>query len=360
MASPSEDTDPPPPRGVTNINPDLQPLPRRGAPRRSADDYVNAIREGNRSILSQAITLTESTRPDHQERAREILNACLPYTGDSIRVAITGVPGVGKSTFIQTLGTRLLDAGRRLAILAIDPTSQRTKGSILGDKTRMGELARHDDAFIRPSPTRGSLGGVARTTRETILLCEAAGFDTVFVETVGVGQSEVTVHSMVDVFVLLALAGAGDELQGIKRGIVEMADAIAINKADGANRAAAERARTEYERALHLMPPDPSSEPPPVLTCSAETGAGIDAVWQAVMDHYHRAQSDGSFDRRRRRQAIYWMHQTIEHRLRRDFMSAPAVQEVLGDVEAAVEAGRLSSFAAAEKLLALYHAERAR
>jgi LAO/AO transport system kinase len=269
-------------------------------------------------------------------------------------VAITGVPGVGKSTFIETLGTRLVDDGRRLAILAIDPTSERTKGSILGDKTRMGELARRDDVFIRPSPTGGSLGGVARTTRETILLCEAAGFDTVFVETVGVGQSEIKVHSMVDFFLLLALAGAGDELQGIKRGIVEMANAIAINKADGNNRAAVERAQAEYQRALQLVPPDASGHTPPVLTCSALTGDGIDTVWQTVQDFCQRAQADGSFSQRRQQQAIYWMHQTIEHRLRSDFENDPAVQDAMDEMETHVEAGTRSSFEAAEQLLTLY------
>ena len=341
-------------RRLSNINPNLDAPTNAGASRRTTSDYVQAIREGDRSSLSRAITLAESTRPEHRAQARRILDACLPDTGDSIRVAVTGVPGVGKSTFIETLGTRLVDEGRRLAILAIDPTSERTKGSILGDKTRMGELARQDEVFIRPSPTSGSLGGVARTTRETILLCEAAGFDTVFVETVGVGQSEVKVHSMVDFFLLLALAGAGDELQGIKRGIVEMADAIAINKADGDNRAAAERARSEYERALHLFPPDASGRTPPVLTCSAQTGEGVDTVWQTIDDFCMEAKAGGSFEQRRRRQAIYWMHQTIEHRLHEDFFNDPAVQDALGDTEVQVEAGTLSSFAAAEKLLSLY------
>lgn len=340
-----------------NINPNLRSQEHAPPQQRTTEEYVKALRKDNRTILSQVITLIESTRAEHQAKARDILNACLPYSGDSIRVAITGVPGVGKSTFIETLGMQLVDEGRRLAILAIDPTSERTKGSILGDKTRMGRLARRDDVFIRPSPTGGSLGGVARTTRETILLCEAAGFDTVFVETVGVGQSEVKVHSMVDFFLLLALAGAGDELQGIKRGIVEMADAIAINKADGENRAAAERAQSEYERALQLFPPDPAGHTPPVLTCSARTGAGMNAVWQTIDDFCTRAQSDGSFARRRRRQAIYWMHQTIEHRLRADFKNDSAVQRALEDVETQVEAGTLSSFAAAEHLLTLYREE---
>ncbi len=354
MPPPAEEPNASRTRRVSNINPNLDVQDPSASSSRSVDDYVQAIHEGDRTTLSQAITLAESTRPEHQARARRILDACLPYTGDSIRVAVTGVPGVGKSTFIETLGTRLVDAGRRLAILAIDPTSERTKGSILGDKTRMGELARRDAVFIRPSPTGGSLGGVARTTRETILLCEAAGFDTVFVETVGVGQSEVTVHSMVDFFLLLALAGAGDELQGIKRGIVEMADAIAINKADGDNRTAAQRAQAEYQRALHLFPPDDAGRTPPVLTCSAQTGEGINAVWETIDAFCSQARADGSFEHRRRRQALHWMHQTIEHRLQEDFINDPDVQAALGDIEAQVEAGTLSSFAAAEKLLALY------
>jgi len=337
---------------LSNINPHLDAPTHAGSRQRTPSDYVQAIREGDRSSLSQAITLAESTRPEHQAQARRILDACLPHTGDSIRVAITGVPGVGKSTFIETLGGRLVEAGRRLAVVAIDPTSERTKGSILGDKTRMGTLARHDEVFIRPTPTSGSLGGVAQTTRETILLCEAAGFDTVLVETVGVGQSEIKVHSMVDFFLLLALAGAGDELQGIKRGIVEMADAIAINKADGENRAAADRAQAAYQRALQLLPPDDAGRTPPVLTCSARTGEGIDRVWQTITAFCAAAQDDGSFEQRRRQQAIYWMHQTIEHRLQQDFFNNPAVQAALEDVEGQVAAGTLSSFAGAEKLLA--------
>lgn len=353
MSTPSSPED----DGATgsNLNPNLKDYVRSpSSDARSVDDYIQAILEGNRVMLSRAITITESTRPEHRAEARAILDACLPYTGDSVRVAVTGAPGVGKSTFIEALGTWLVDEGRRLAVLAIDPTSEQTRGSILGDKTRMGRLARRDDVFIRPTPTGGSLGGVARTTRETILLCEAAGFDTVLVETVGVGQSEVIVHSMVDFFLLLALAGAGDELQGIKRGIVEVADAIAINKADGENREAAEKAQAEYESALRLFPPAESGWTPPVLTCSALTGDGLDAVWQTVEDYCAQTKASGFFEQERRRQARYWLHQTIEQRLREDFFADPAVQTVLDEVEEAVEAGRLSSFAAAEQLLARF------
>lgn len=343
----------------SNLNPDLEHYSRSDAEAGySTADYVKAIREGDRVMLGRAITLVESTRAKHQAQARQILDACLPHTGDSIRVAVTGAPGVGKSTFIDTLGPRLVDAGRHLAVLVIDPTSEHTRGSILGDKTRMGRLAHRDEVFIRPSPTAGSPGGVARRTRETILLCEAAGFDTVLVETVGVGQSETTVHSMVDFFLLLALAGAGDELQGIKRGIVERADAMAINKADGENRRAAEQAQSAYRNALDLFPTPASRWSPPVLTCSARTGEGVDAVWQVVEEYCAHTKASSFFEARRRRQARYWMYQTIERRLREDFFSDPNVQEALDEVEAKVEAGRLSSFAGAEQLLTLHRRAR--
>jgi LAO/AO transport system kinase len=322
---------------------------------RSAKEYVDGIREGNRVLLSRAITLLESTRSDHKEKARTIVNECLPAAGDSIRVAVTGVPGVGKSTFIETLGQQLLEDGRRLAVLAIDPTSERSKGSILGDKTRMGALASSDDVFIRPSPAAGSLGGVARKTRETIFLCEAAGFDTILVETVGVGQSEVKVHSMVDVFLLLALAGAGDQLQGIKRGIVEMADVVAINKADGENRTAAEDARSDYENALHLLGETETGWLPPVLTCSAETGEGVDAVWESVLDYERHTKETGFFETQRRRQARHWMYQTIEDQLREDFFANADVEAARIDLETQVVEGHLSSFAAAQELLQIYH-----
>lgn len=320
----------------------------------SADDYVQGIRDGDRVWLSRAITLLESTRPDHRETARTVVERCLPHSGDSIRVAVTGVPGVGKSTLIETMGQRLVADGHRLAVLTVDPTSERSKGSILGDKTRMGSLAATEDAFIRPSPTAGTLGGVAPKTREAILLCEAAGYEIVFVETVGVGQSEVTVHSMVDFFLLLALAGAGDELQGIKRGIVEMADAIAITKADGANRKRAETAQAEYEKALRLLGEMDSGWEPPVLTCSAQTGDGIDELWNVVERYRTFAQETGFFDKQRRRQARHWMIETIEQRLRDDFFSHPEVQASREEVEADVLNGRLSSVAAAEQLLETY------
>ena len=337
------------------LNPDLNHQSSSSRQRtRSADAYVSGILDGDRVTLSQAITLLESTRPDHRETAQTVVEACLSHSGDSIRVAVTGVPGVGKSTFIETLGQRLVDDGHRLAVLTVDPTSERSKGSILGDKTRMGTLASEEKAFIRPSPTAGTLGGVAPRTREVILLCEAAGYDTVFVETVGVGQSEITVRSMVDFFLLLALAGAGDELQGIKRGIVEVADAIAIAKADGKNKESAETARAEYEKALHLLSETESGWEPPVLTCSSQTGAGIDAVWDTVQRYRAYTQETGFFETQRRQQARHWMYQTIEQRLRDDFFADPDVESARAEVEADVLEGRLSSLAAAERLLSVY------
>ncbi len=337
------------------LNPDLHDQTTSRRPlSRSADEYVSGILDGDRVTLSQAITLLESTRPDHRETARAVVEECLPHSGDSIRVAVTGVPGVGKSTFIETLGQRLVSEDHRLAVLTVDPSSERSKGSILGDKTRMGALASEENAFIRPSPTAGTLGGVAPRTREAILLCEAAGYDTVFVETVGVGQSEISVRSMVDFFLLLALAGAGDELQGIKRGIVEVADAIAVTKADGDNQEPAEVARAEYEKALRLLSDPTSGWEPPVLTCSAQTGAGIDEVWSAVERYRTYTQETGFFEEQRRRQAQHWMEHAIKQQLREDFFSNSEVQAAQKKVEKAVQEGRLSSLAAAEQLLSVY------
>ena len=335
-----------------SINPKLKASPKRK--RLSVETYVNGVRAGDRVVLGQAITLIESTRPEHQAIAQQIIEQCLPHTGRSIRVGITGVPGVGKSTFIEALGTHLTARGHRLAVLTIDPSSARTKGSILGDKTRMPLLAADPNAFIRPSPTAGSLGGVARTTRETIYLCEAAGFDIVFVETVGVGQSEVAVHAMVDFFLLLMLAGAGDELQGIKRGIVEMADALVVTKADGANVEKANEARREYRNALTLFPPKESAWWPKVLTCSAFSGEGIDGVWKTVEAHRAHTQANGFFETNRQQQARHWMLQTITHHLRAHFFAHPRVKEAMALIEKEVIDGKISSFAAAQKLIALY------
>lgn len=320
----------------------------------SLDEYVAGIKEGNRTVLSQAITLIESTKQTHRNLAQDIIEACLPDTGHSIRIGITGVPGVGKSTFIESLGNHIIDQGHKLAVLAIDPSSTRTKGSILGDKTRMETLATNEQAYIRPSPTAGSLGGVARKTRETIYLCEAAGFDTIFIETVGVGQSETAVHSMVDFFLLLMLAGAGDELQGIKRGIMEMADAIAINKTDDTNPKTVQQAVREYKNALHLYPEMESGWSPKVTTCSALKGNNIPKIWELIQDYITHTQENGFFKAKRNRQAKHWMYDTISNQLTDHFYDNPAVKKQRDFIEKKVLNGKLSSFKAAQKLLELY------
>ncbi len=320
----------------------------------SLKEYVDGISKGNRTILSRAITMIESTKTEHRETAQEIIEACLPKTGNSIRIGITGVPGVGKSTFIESLGTFLTGKGRKLAVLAIDPSSTRTKGSILGDKTRMESLANNPDAFIRPSPTAGSLGGVARKTRETIYLCEAAGYDTIFIETVGVGQSETAVHSMVDFFLLLMLAGAGDELQGIKRGIMEMADAIAINKTDSSNEKQVQQAVREYKNALHLYPPTESGWVPKVTTCSALENRGIEEIWEMIEEYISAVKENGYFSSNRNRQSRHWMYETINNRLKDSFYSDPSVKNKLEEIEQKVLEGSMSSFKAARYLLDLH------
>ena len=320
--------------------------------RLTAPEYVAGILAGNRVVLSQAITLVESTLPTDQQLARQVLDAVLPRAGRSVRVGITGVPGVGKSTFIEALGLHLVrERGARLAVLAVDPTSQRSGGSILGDKTRMNELAAHPAAYIRPSPAGTSLGGVTRSTRAALLLCEAAGHDVVFVETVGVGQSETAVHGMVDFFLLLMLAGAGDELQGLKKGIMEMADALCITKADQGNEAAARRARREYQNALHLFPPAPSGWQPVVTTSSALTGAGVAEVWGTVQTYVRQTQASGYFPRRRQEQNLHWLHETIRQALETRFYSRPDVRQRLPEIERAVREGRQSAFGGAAALL---------
>ena len=320
----------------------------------SVEDYVNGILKGDITILSKAVTLVESANSKHQQIAQEIITSCLPYSGKSIRVGITGVPGVGKSTFIEALGSYITKQGGKLAVLAIDPSSERTKGSILGDKTRMEELAGDKNAYIRPSPSAGSLGGVARKTRETIILCEAAGFNHIFIETVGVGQSETAVHSMTDFFLLLMLAGAGDELQGIKRGIMEMADTIAINKADGNNSEKALLARIQYSNAIHLFPKKDSGWDPNVLTCSATQKTGIKEVWEQIEKYEILTTQNGYFKTKRNQQATYWMHETIQEKLRRDFYDNPGIRIKIEELENQVLANEISSFAAAGKLLQLY------
>lgn len=337
-----------------SINPDSRGRARNRREELSVKDYVDGIKKGNRTVLSRAITLIESTRPEHRDLAQEIVEACLPQTGHSIRIGITGVPGVGKSTFIEALGNHIIQEGHRLAVLAIDPSSTRTRGSILGDKTRMETLSNHPDAFIRPSSTGGSLGGVARKTRETIFLCEAAGFDTIFIETVGVGQSETAVHSMVDFFLLLMLPGAGDELQGIKRGIMEMADLIAINKTDSSSKKQVQQAVREYKNALRLHPAPESGWKPRVTTCSALTREGIGDIWNLIQNYIQLTREHNFWETRRNRQAKYWMYETIDNQLREAFYNHPDIKTQLDAYERKVLSGEMSSFKAARQLLKLY------
>ena len=324
-----------------------QPLP---APAELAD----LVRSGDTMWLARAITLVESRRPDHREAAADLLTMLMPETGGADRVGLTGVPGVGKSTFIDQFGSNLTGAGHKVAVLAVDPSSSRTGGAILGDKTRMERLASDPNAFIRPSPASGSLGGVARATRESILLCEAAGFDVVLVETVGVGKSETTVSEMVDIFVVLMLAGAGDELQGIKRGVLEIADLIAVNKADGDNVKRARMAAADYRRAIHLMSPASPNWTPPVLTCSALTNDGLPEIWEQIVTHRDTLAATGERQERRQRQQIGWMWSLIGDRLIDEFRDSPKVRARLEQVEASVLAGELPPAVAADQLLATF------
>ncbi len=320
----------------------------------STDEYVEGILRGDITILSQAITLIESNKPEHYDQAQQIIERCLPHAGRSVRIGITGVPGAGKSTFIEAVGNMVVSLHHRLAVLAIDPSSERSGGSILGDKTRMESISSNPDIFIRPSPSAGSLGGVARKTRETIVLCEAAGFDVIFIETVGVGQSETAVHSMVDMFMLLQISGAGDELQGIKRGIMEMADMMVITKADGENRQKAELARAQFQSALHLFPMPESGWRPKVYTCSAVAETGLEEVWKGVEEFLDHIESNGYFQSNRNRQNKYWMYESINDALKDSFYRDPAVAAHLAEVEQRVLDAKLSSFIAAKELLDIY------
>lgn len=319
----------------------------------SAEALVKGILANDLTSLSRAITLVESTNPEHLKKANTIIQKCLPYANKSVRIGITGVPGVGKSTFIETFGTFLTSQGKKIAVLAVDPSSSLTRGSILGDKTRMEDLVKDENAFIRPSPSGTSLGGVARKSRETIILCEAAGFDTILIETVGVGQSETAVHSMVDFFLLLKLAGAGDELQGIKRGIMEMADAIVINKADGDNLKNAKIAKVEFNRALHLYPPKDSGWQPKVLLASALQNEGIPKIWDLISAYIDTAKDNHFFDHTRNEQNKFWLLQTIEDRLKSDFYNNPTIKKELKIQLERIENGETTPFAAAEVLLAM-------
>ncbi|MFO7566392.1 MAG: methylmalonyl Co-A mutase-associated GTPase MeaB [Enhygromyxa sp.] len=323
-------------------------------PRPSVDELAAGVLAGDRAALGRAITLVESTRAEDRERARELLSRLLPSTGGALRVGITGVPGVGKSTFIEGLGKRLTAQGTRLAVLAVDPSSTRSGGSILGDKTRMQELAHDPLAFVRPSPSRGSLGGVARRTREVILLCEAAGYELVFVETVGVGQSETMVAGMVDFFLVLMLPGAGDELQGIKRGILELADMVAVNKADGDNVQAANRARVDYARALRLMPRKSAHWSVPVVTCSGLRGAGLDELWGEVLRYREVMIAAGEWEANRAEQRVAGMWQAIEWGVMEVFRADPGVRGRVAGLEAAVREGVVTPDHAAGELLSVF------
>ncbi len=318
------------------------------------DEYVAGIRAHDRFVLSQAITLVESSLPSDQLLAASLLAAIVPLTGQAVRVGITGVPGVGKSTFIESFGLMVTEQGKKLAVLAIDPSSQVSGGSIMGDKTRMERLSHDPLAYIRPSPARSSLGGVSRKTREAMLLCEAAGHEVVFIETVGVGQSETAVHDMTDFFLLLMLAGAGDELQGIKKGIIEMADAVVINKADGDNAPKARLAQIEYQNALHLLPAAPSGWETKVLTCSALYQTGLPALWQAIEQHQDLVRANGWFARRRQAQNLAWLHDTIRQQLTDRFYQHPAVAQQMAAIEQAVAQGSAHAVNAAMELINVY------
>jgi LAO/AO transport system kinase len=331
----------------------MTPRPSQTTP----EDYIKGVLSGDLALLSRAITLVESRHPRHREIADAVLNALLPHSGKATRVGITGVPGVGKSSFIEAFGRQLTATGHRIAVLAVDPTSSRTGGSILGDKTRMQELGRDPNAFIRPSPTSGTLGGVARATRESMIICEAAGFDVVLVETVGVGQSETTVAEMVDFFLALMLPGAGDELQGIKKGILEIADMIAVNKADGDMAPPARRAAADYRRALEIMKPASPNWRPPVQTCSALTGDGLPEIWEQIREHRIALGGSGEFDAKRRDQRVRWMWSTIRDRLMLSLDGHPAVKDVVAEVERAVAEDRMTPGLAAEQVLAAFGPE---
>ena len=320
----------------------------------SVDEYVEGVLSGNRVMLSQAITLVESNATKHFDLGQGVIQRLLPYTGNSVRIGVTGVPGAGKSTFIEALGTRLCGKGVKVAVLAIDPSSTVTKGSILGDKTRMEKLAKEPNAYIRPSPSKGTLGGLTRKSRETMLLCEAAGYDVILVETVGVGQSETTVRSMVDFFLFLVITGAGDELQGMKKGVMELADAIIVNKADGNNRIKAEATRTDYDRILHYIRPATEGWATRAYTCSSTEGAGIEEIWDVIGQFIQNVRKSGLFDERRKHQTLSWVYGMVEEQLRSSFYDNPAVAASRNDIESKVLKGELSATQAAQSLLAAY------
>lgn len=327
-------------------------VPRRK--RLTADDYVAGVLEGNRTIIAQAITLIESNSAKHFEMAQEVLTRLMPYTGKSIRIGFTGVPGAGKSTLIEAFGTMLCEQGHKVAVLAVDPSSSLSKGSILGDKTRMENLSRHPNAYVRPSPAGGTLGGVARKSRETLLLCEASGYDVIIVETVGVGQSEITVRSMVDFFLVLMLTGAGDELQGMKKGVMEIADAIFINKADGANKQAALNARAEYNRLLHFLQPATKGWETKAYTVSALTGEGVPEIWEVINRFKEITVQSGIFDERRKNQILDWVYTLIEDQLKQRFFQNEQIKEKLPSLKENLVNGETSPSLAVKQLIDLY------
>lgn len=318
------------------------------------DDLLKGVLSGDNQILSAAITLLESSRSEDQKIARQLIQSALPHAGKSIRIGVTGVPGVGKSTFIESFGQYVIQQDHKIAVLAVDPSSEKSGGSIMGDKTRMDELSQSPNAFIRPSAAGKSLGGVARKTREAIILCEAAGFDYILIETVGVGQSETVVHSMVDFFLLLMLAGAGDELQGIKRGIMEMADCLVITKADGDNLNHAQKAKVQYQNAMHLFPPNPNEWTPRALVISALKELNLDKVYDTITSFKNHTTLNGSFEYKRKSQDKYWLHETIRDELLNTFYNNPVIKKEVIKVEKAVVNGKLSSFEASDQLLKMY------
>lgn len=343
MGSPSDNS----------INPKAKELVGNKKALPSSDQLIQNLKSGSRSALSQALTLVESKLDAHRTLAKDLIEKALPLSGQSIRIGITGVPGVGKSTFIEAFGQYLIEQGKKVAVLAIDPSSTKNKGSILGDKTRMNELSQNANAFIRPSPSANSLGGVARKTRESILLCEAAGYDIIIIETVGVGQSETAVKSMVDFFLLLMLSGAGDELQGIKRGIMEMADLLLINKADGDNATLAKRAKGDYKRALHLFPPNSNEWVPQVETCSALENQGMDKAWEVVLKFERQQKLKGYFNQNRQEQAVHWFRESIGDLLYHSFYSSASTKEALSKLEKMVQGGQKEPYSAARELVNL-------
>lgn len=341
-------------KGVETLNDNQAAAPVKRS-QLSTDEYVTGVLKNDKTILARTITLIESNAPDHYEKARDVLKSLLPYSGKSLRIGITGMPGSGKSTFIEALGCYLIEEGRKVAVLAVDPSSSVTKGSILGDKTRMEKLSRQKNCFIRPSPTGGTLGGVTRKSRETILVCEAAGYDVILVETVGVGQNEITVRSMVDFFLLLLIAGAGDELQAIKKGVIEIADALLVNKADGDNKSRAAAAKDEYSRALKYLAPATKGWQPGAYTCSALIGEGIAPIWDVIKNFETKTKESGVFDERRNRQTVDWVFTMIEEYLKESFYRNPRVNEEIPGIKEQLLKKEVLPTTAAEKLLQFFY-----